>query len=86
MIELIEAKVKQHPGVKIWVAKDGSMIPMVRISEVTDTPGARDRLTRFMAGQTMPLIEGADVQDYIYLHDYDNFLYNERTGKLKFFD
>ena len=86
MIELIEAKVEQHPGVKVWVAKDGSTIPMVRISEVADTAEARDRLSRFMAGQTMPLIKGANLQDYIYLHDYDNFLYNERTGKLKFFD
>ena len=86
MVKLIEARVKKHPGVKVWVAEDGSMIPMVRISEVTERGEVRDRLNKFMAGQTMTTIEGANPQDYIYLHDYDNFLYNERTGKLKFWD
>ncbi len=86
MPKLIEAEVKKFPGVKVWVAEDGSMIPMVRISEVTEKGEVRDRLNKFMRGQTMMTIEGAEVQDYIYLHDYDNFLYNERTGKLKFWD
>ena len=86
MVKLTEVEVKKFPGVKVWFAVDGGLPLMVRINEVAQTPERLAAIYKFMRGQTCPTIEGASPQDYIYLHDYDNFLYNERTGKLKFWD
>ena len=60
MVKLIEATVEKFPGVKVWVAEDGSLYPMVRIGEVAQTPERKVALDKFMPHQTMPLIEDAE--------------------------
>jgi hypothetical protein len=59
---------------------------VVRISELKLDKKDEDDLSHFMSGQTMPFVEGIEVQDFIYLHDYDNWLHKKRTGRAKFFD
>ena len=88
MVELIEGTTEKFPGIKIWVAYDGSWPAMVRISEVAQAYGnpIKAAINKFMHGQTAPWIEGANPQDYIYLHDFANFLHKERTGKELFWD
>lgn len=56
---------------------------LVRISEVPH--GAR-ALEEFMEHQTRPYVEGQKTQDFIYLHDYDNFMHKMETGREAFWD
>ena len=71
------------PVYKIFIEK----IPCVRYSDVIPED-KRERLKKFMIGQTAPFIDTLPIeeQDYIYLDDYLNFLYKEKTGKEKFWD
>ena len=46
---------------------------------VSDFPEHVDAINKFMRGQTRPFIDGAEPNDYIYLHDFSNFL---AKGKL----
>lgn len=57
---------------------------VVRISEVPEHQ--RNALDKFIVGQTMPLVEGKSVQDFVYLHDYENFLHKHKTGREMFWD
>ena len=41
---------------------------------VSDFPEHVDAINKFMVGQTRPFVNGADPNDYIYLHDFENFL------------
>lgn len=48
----------------------------IRVSECPENE--RAALTRWMVGQTAPLIPGLDPQDAVYLWDYEQF---KRGGK-----
>ncbi len=49
------------------------------LARVSDYPEHVDALNKFMHGQTRPIVDGADPNDYIYLRDFENFL---SDGKL----
>lgn len=73
MIHLEEVTIEHYEHIKTYLY--GGWI-VLRISGVPESQ--REELKRFMAGQTMPFIDGAKTQDYIYIQDYTNFLRPER--------
>jgi len=49
---------------------------------VGDRPEAEcEALDKYMVGQTRPTVKDADVQDFIYLHDYDRFRKIQEGGQ-----
>ena len=69
-------KLNEYPD-HSWDVYTWEGIFLVRISEVPLE--IREKLKVFLRGQTMPVVEGEDPQDWTYLHDFENFM---ADGKL----
>ena len=57
---------------------------LIRSGDLPDL--MKKALDKFMAGQTRPLVSADGEQDFIYLHDFDNFLHKVFAGKELFWD
>jgi len=69
---------KQH----IYEGKDFKVV-YIRISELPEEE--REPFSKWMAGQTRPVIPELEPQDAVYPWDYENWL-NYKSGKPWFFD
>jgi hypothetical protein len=78
---LKKVEIMNYPDVTVYDLGD------MLVTRISDMPESiQEAMNEFVAGQTMPYVQGESPQDFIYLGDYDNFMNKHMTGKELFWD